>query len=345
MRGRPRVAVALTTYSGRPHLAEQLQSIASQILPPDVVHVSDDRSKDGTWDLLQRSAGRQSFPVHLHRNSRNMGVVANMEKLLPRAAASGEIVVLCDQDDRWDPQKLAAVVRAFQKGSTTLWVGNAHLIDEKGKRYPSVSLWSGVHLVSSDLLGEDGLLHELGLRRLVLGQTVTGAAMAIRSDVVSAALPFPPNLHEAFLHDGWLAVFAALTGDIVMEPRHLTEYRQHERQFTAMSLVVGSREGHRPRERADRDTTIRAETARLDLVLNAVAATDSQSFRADRVEHLQSLRNFLVMRRRPTFASVFHHFAKGDYRRFANSARTFILDLLRAFRRPTSLRLHTGRVA
>ncbi|MFK5633436.1 MULTISPECIES: glycosyltransferase [unclassified Ornithinimicrobium] len=337
---KPRIVVALTTFNGQQHLEEQLDSISRQVLAPDAVYVSDDSSTDGTWGLLQGWASRQTFPVHLHRNQCNMGVVANMEALLLRATG-GDVVVLCDQDDRWDDQKLTAVAEAFDRRPAALWLSDGHLMDELGHLYPSQTLWSGVHLSTENLLTKEGQLHERGLRRLVLGMTVTGAAMAVRSDVVKAALPFPSVMHGAhppFLHDGWLALFAALSGDVVMEPRQLLIYRQHQSQYTAMSLVADGSTGVRPAEPTDRETVIMAELSRLDLVLEAVDGRDPRTFSARRIAFLRRLRRFLAVRQQPTTSAILVRAAKGDYSLFANGIRTCGLDLLRTrTRRSTHL--------
>lgn len=57
--------------------------------------------------------------------------------------------------------------------------------------------------------------------------------MAVRSNVVTAARPLLDELDGSdhlYLHDGWLAVLSVAMGDVALEPRPLTSYRQHKHQ-------------------------------------------------------------------------------------------------------------------
>ena len=54
--------------------------------------------------------------------------------------------------------------------------------------------------------------------------------MACRASVLSVALPFPAELDgpdHLFLHDGWIALLAALEGRVIIDQCLLTRYRQH----------------------------------------------------------------------------------------------------------------------
>ena len=51
----PRIAILLCTYQGQRFLQEQLGSFVAQSYPNWELRVSDDCSKDGTHDILERA--------------------------------------------------------------------------------------------------------------------------------------------------------------------------------------------------------------------------------------------------------------------------------------------------
>lgn len=79
------VTICLCTCDGASHLAQQLASLASQTRLPDEVVISDDGSKDGTLDLLERWAASVATSVLIERRADPVGHVANLEGALRRA--------------------------------------------------------------------------------------------------------------------------------------------------------------------------------------------------------------------------------------------------------------------
>ena len=107
-----RISIAMASYNGARFIAEQLDSFARQTRLPDELVVTDDCSNDGTPELIDEFAKRAPFPVHLHRNSKTLGVARNFGKALE--LCSGDLVFLSDQDDVWLVDKLACVEKHFR---------------------------------------------------------------------------------------------------------------------------------------------------------------------------------------------------------------------------------------
>src|SRR5690554_6293428 len=245
----------MTTYQGAAHLAEQLDSILAQQRTPDEVVVSDDASTDGTGALLEDYARRHPSIIRLRSNPSRLGLRLNMQAAIEQA--QGDVLVLADQDDLWHPEKLVAVEQAFADPAMTLWFSDAELIDAQGHAMRHTA-WEAVSFDAA----HQQRLRDGSLERLLGAQTVTGATMAVRADVARVALPFPPELEgpgHLFLHDGWLAALAGAMGRVVVDPRRLTSYRQHDRQVTRMSL---SRSGDQGEGKSTRRH--RAEQLQLD---------------------------------------------------------------------------------
>jgi len=99
-----RVSIAMATYNGGQFLQEQLGSILLQSRMPDEVVISDDGSDDDTLEIAD-------FRVVVLRGQGRLGFSRNFERAISQC--SGDVVFFCDQDDRWFPDKIAAVLGAF----------------------------------------------------------------------------------------------------------------------------------------------------------------------------------------------------------------------------------------
>ena len=90
--------VLLATHNGVKYLEEQLDSIASQTIPPRRIIISDDCSSDNTIDLLRSWSLRSDIDVQfLIPDEIQLGSCFNFEKLMLASTAS--YVMLSDQDD------------------------------------------------------------------------------------------------------------------------------------------------------------------------------------------------------------------------------------------------------
>src|SRR5437763_17010761 len=133
-------SVAMCTHNGAPFVEEQLKSISSQSRLPDEVIVCDDCSHDETARIVERFSEVAPFPLRLIVNSTNFGVVKNFEQAI--SLCTGDIIALCDQDDVWQPTKLARIETAFDESPAAgLVFMDAELIDEQ-LRPTGRSLWA-----------------------------------------------------------------------------------------------------------------------------------------------------------------------------------------------------------
>ncbi|WP_442574494.1 glycosyltransferase [Microbacterium sp. F51-2R] len=308
-----------------------LDSLSSQTRPPDVLIVGDDLSADGTLKMLERFAGRVSFPVVVVRHGERLGLHRNTAAILGRSCDVADVVALADHDDVWAADKLAAVEAAFTQATPpALWFSDAELIDEVGAPL-SVRLFDKVHLSVDD---RAELRRGGGLRRLVYGQTVTSPTMAFAADLVPHCLPFPEDVvagDRAFQQDGWVAVLARVRGDVAIDERPLIAYRQHGRQMSHQERLESS-----SRAAGSRREDLEREQRRARLVADRVRRDDG-AWHPDRRDEILALDRFLSARiqRGGILARVLaigREVGAGSYHRFARGARTVLYDLVYAFR-------------
>ena len=111
----PRVLVLMAAYGGQRWIAEQLGSILAQRGVAVRVRVSDDRSHDGTADVVRELAGRDDRVSLVVRAESSGSAGANFRSLLADADLSAaDFVALSDQDDVWDSDHLVRGCEALR---------------------------------------------------------------------------------------------------------------------------------------------------------------------------------------------------------------------------------------
>lgn len=214
--GGPLIAIAMATYNPDPILFRaQIESIRTQTHRRWICLIEDDGSDDAHWRLiLDTVAGDDRFqPV---RNDVNVGFYRNFERALTRVPDEAEFVALADQDDRWAPDRLAALAARLQAGAEDgilLVFGNMRVVDREG-RLLSETFWPGLDARHDSL---DALL---------MANAVTGCACLFRASLLRMALPFPALGRVAY-HDHWIACCAVAEGRIAYLPQPLGDYVQH----------------------------------------------------------------------------------------------------------------------
>lgn len=200
------VSVALATYNGRRYLPEQLASLAAQTRRPDELVVCDDNSTDGSVELLELFARTAPFPVRIHRNPSNLGVLRNFEKAL--SLCEGDIVFLSDQDDVWLPEKIDEIVKLFEASPGALAILNDKLIADEDLVPTGATMLGNIRGFGSPD-----------------GNFVAGCCSAFRREWLGIALPIPDG---AIAHDTWLIGLAHRLGLVSISEKALQYYRRHE---------------------------------------------------------------------------------------------------------------------
>lgn len=218
---RPKISVCMAAYNGERYILEQLQSIAPQLRANDEIVIVDDASQDATPARIDqfRSELREipdSPEVVFLRHERNRGVVPTFEEAI--RSATGDILFLCDDDDRWAPDKVAKVLEAFGDPEVQVVSTGMKLIDDQGRP-----------IEASDFMRHRKF--SAGLLPNLLHNQFQGSALALRSSLLQHILPFPTG--RLYLHDAWIGMRARLNGARVV---HLDEpllfYRRHPSNFS-----------------------------------------------------------------------------------------------------------------
>lgn len=321
------VSVALCTHNGADYLAPQIESICRQTRLPDEIVLSDDASSDATVDLARREVGRwaaEGAPrLRILRNATALGISANFEQAL--RACSGDVIVLCDQDDVWLPDRVERALSEFNRRPDLLLLhSDAQLVDADGR-----TIGHGLFHALEVRPWEISWLHEgrafdVFLRR----NLVTGATTMFRRELLQCALPFPPG----WLHDEWLGAVAATVGRVDVLELALVAYRQHGRNAIGarrLSAVEMVQRALAPRGRThfERAEKAQAWLARLDALIAAGWHVPPR-MRQNLVERLahQRFRAALPASRLRRIRPIMREIGSGNYERFGRGVRGVIRD-------------------
>lgn len=205
------IAICMATYRPDPALLRaQIDSIRAQTDTNWTCVISDDFSEPERYEqILEIVDGDPRFSVS--RAPEWIGFYRNFERALTLAPREAQLIALSDQDDVWHPHKLATLRSNI--GSSALVYSDQRLTDPAGR-------------VLRDTMWVGRSNNRTNMASMLFANTVTGAAMLIRRDVVERALPFPECPGMQF-HDHWLALVALASGRLQYVDRPLYDYVQH----------------------------------------------------------------------------------------------------------------------
>jgi glycosyltransferase involved in cell wall biosynthesis len=334
-----RVSVVLATYNGERFVAEQLETLRQQTRRPDELIVVDDASDDSTVAIVREFARHAPFPVEIVVQSEHVGTCENFEEGL--RLATGDIIAICDQDDRWMPEKLAVMEeRMHQRPEALLAFSDAVLIDIDGDRL-SRSRWRIAGFGASQWQA----MERDPFGQMMKRQIVSGCTAAIRAEILPALLPFPAGLHPALptmMYDRWISLLAAAAAPVLTIPERLVEYRIHPAQQIGIPALrlrrvmphAALRAGQFVAPRIEKTGRFAYQQQHIKEIQKRLVVSGLHSGDADlrlrlADEHLRT-RELLELPRRERTRPVLREYLNDDgYRRFSLGLAAAVSDITR----------------
>jgi glycosyltransferase involved in cell wall biosynthesis len=230
---RPLVSIVLATYNPRMDwLREQLISLENQTYRPLELLILDDCSTEVSLDEIRACVEDciQSAPYQILQNEENLGSTGTFEKMT--LLAKGEYIAYCDQDDIWHKDKIEACYEALGHSNARLVFSDMNIIDAAGNKVAG-----SITEVRRHHKFHNG--KNLG-RILLFKNFVTGCTMMTRTYDAQRAIPFCPYM----VHDHWLALHSAATGELLFLKQPMVDYRIHESNQTLMLAGVNNKDSY-----------------------------------------------------------------------------------------------------
>ena len=219
-----KISVALCTYNGEKYIAEQLESILKQEKSVYEIIICDDGSTDDTLRIITHYENQFPEIIKVYQNSENLGYIGNFEKAM--SLCTGDLICLCDQDDRWFTNKTAAIAEIFEKHpNIDIVCHNIKLFGEAIDPSEPITYWDLDSTHPNTLTQPQDIIKRI----LYQGNIFPGMSMAIRNTFLKKHLPLK-RINPVIIHDYELLLLAADKDAVWTEEQILGEYRIHPKQ-------------------------------------------------------------------------------------------------------------------
>ena len=219
MKSHPDICILLAIHNGARFLEEQLDSLLAQSHPHWRLLAYDDHSSDNSLEIL-RAHPVFSRCTLIPSARQRLGARGAFSRLLDAAAQeSCSWFALCDQDDYWVQDKLQQLLTAASSlpaSEPVLIHSDMRVCDARLRTLaPSYMAYTNNRHEAK----------ERALKTLLNKNFVSGCTTLFNRTLLHRATPVPES---AYMHDWWLALCAAATGQVLYLDAPLVLYRQHE---------------------------------------------------------------------------------------------------------------------
>lgn len=185
-----KISVCIATFNGEAYISRQLKSILPQLGSNDEVILVDDLSTDDTLSIIK---SMQDPRIRVFLNDRNIGAALTFNRALRNA--TGDLIFMSDQDDRWLDNKVDILSNLFNNESFDLIVHDAN-VEVDG------------------IIAHDSLFvknkSSSGIFKNIIKNTYTGCCMAFKRDILIKVLPISPSI--GIYHDAWIGILTEYFG-------------------------------------------------------------------------------------------------------------------------------------
>lgn len=226
--------IVLCTYNAQKYLQRQLESIENNSETQWLLHVYDDQSTDNTIELIKEFKKKYSDgKIRININENKKGAWKNFLcgiRDVQNLISEEDYVMLCDQDDIWNPSKIKDT-----------YMGMQLLENQHGKAVPL--------LVSSDVTlvdAEENILAESYAKRnkfnvahkdlshVVMENHVQGCTIMFNKKLADMITDIP---RDATMHDVWLNLIATAFGYTGYVREQTMLYRDYEKSVTGHNFT------------------------------------------------------------------------------------------------------------
>lgn len=217
-----KISTVLATYNGEKYILEQLQSICNQTRKVDEVIIVDDCSSDDTFSIVNTFIldNELSECWKVCVNEQNLGYKANFKKAFQYS--TGDVIILCDQDDIWEENKVEEFERIFASTDALAVNASFRFIDGNGELINSEENNNNNNLLKRNY--QPDVISKIDLETIIANNISPGCTMAVSRELVDLFLETSTGIQP---HDWELNILACLKGGLYFYNKKLTRYRIH----------------------------------------------------------------------------------------------------------------------
>jgi glycosyltransferase involved in cell wall biosynthesis len=214
------VDVLLATFNGEKYLEEQLESLDCQEGVTVRVWVNDDGSTDETLAILKK--WQRNGLIKEISKSQGVGSTEAFLKLLSEHSDS-EYVAFCDQDDVWEPNKLAIQLLKITNGKPACVASQRLFIDN-----------------SNRIIGASKKLRRSpSFKNAMFENIAPGNTLLLNNQAINAINRYQDAPIEHY--DSWIYLLLTFVGEVEYIHQPLLRYRIHETNLVGLRKYNVSR--------------------------------------------------------------------------------------------------------
>ena len=134
-----KVKIILCTFNGQEFLEEQLNSLLKQTYDNFSLDIYDDCSNDNTISIIKTFIKKYpKINARLFFRKKNIGYYKNFMNALLTKNLNSELILLCDQDDVWLPNKIQRVIDKYTNSALPFIYFSTRSIADKNLRIKKI---------------------------------------------------------------------------------------------------------------------------------------------------------------------------------------------------------------
>ena len=216
------IGILLSTFNGEKFLDTQIKSIINQTFQDWTLLISDDCSQDNTVKLLDYYSKIDSRIIY-KRNKKRLGPTFSFLNLLK--TSNFKYVIFCDQDDKWELNKLEEIYKFinFYREDFLMGIHNGEFLIEN----------NNFHIFNNKPISDKDRIYsekpDLRLISLLKSNKVVGCLSFVDREKINKLIKINPPKNKGIFLDYWLALIASThNSGIKFLDKNLISYRRHE---------------------------------------------------------------------------------------------------------------------
>lgn len=230
-----KTSLIMAIYNGEKYLEEQLNSIRDQTKKLNEVLLIDDCSTDNSFILIkQYIIDNNLSDWQLVCNANNLGYRKNFQKGL--SIVTGDVVFLCDQDDRWHLDKIEMMIKYLKDDCVLSLASSFNFMNQNGEIF-DVKLENGKANNNLLLKEVNNVLTNIPLNSLIRSNFSQGCTMAVKRELVNSYLKIDT---DSMPHDWALNMIASIYQGCYYLDIPLIDYRIHDNNTIGLDEIIES---------------------------------------------------------------------------------------------------------